>query len=229
MASLRTRAYQALGSERRVEILRALERAADGLGVDAIAQQVGLHVNTVREHLDRLVACGFVTRAPEQRTTRGRPRIVFRAADDLDEALSTSPARDHLVRILVQGYGQPMSVATDAAEEAGRVWARARAAEDDVDGSDEAALAHQIAVLHEHLAELGFEPATTEDGLGVRVQRCPLQDLARDQPEVVCGIHHGVVRGILDGHPGPAVAGTFVPGGPDQVCTLRLEVGCIES
>ena len=44
-----------------------------------LAGRFGLHVNTVRFHLDRLVADGLVARHAEQRTEPGRPRLTFTA------------------------------------------------------------------------------------------------------------------------------------------------------
>ena len=35
------------------------------------------------------------------------------------------------------------------------------------------------------------------DGLDVTMRRCPFADLARESPAVVCGIHRGLVEGVL--------------------------------
>ena len=48
-----------------------------------------------------------------------------------------------------------------------------------------------VHVLEEH----GFEPRA--EGLDVTMARCPFADLARESPEVVCGIHRGLVEGVL--------------------------------
>ena len=39
----------------RLRILQVLRQATEGLGVQELAEQVGLHANTVRFHLERLV------------------------------------------------------------------------------------------------------------------------------------------------------------------------------
>ena len=36
------------------------------------------------------------------------------------------------------------------------------------------------------------------DGLDVTMRRCPFADLARESPAVVCGIHRGLVEGVLE-------------------------------
>ena len=66
--------------------------------VEDVAAEVGLHVNTVREHLDRLVAAGFVASEPEVRTTRGRPRLLYRSVERAAAATLDDRARDHLAR-----------------------------------------------------------------------------------------------------------------------------------
>src|ERR1019366_2666160 len=52
---------------------------AGSLDVRAIAEQVGLHTNTVRCRLDQLMEAGLVESAVQERTTPGRPRLLFRA------------------------------------------------------------------------------------------------------------------------------------------------------
>src|SRR5690606_38641987 len=48
------------------------------------------------------------------------------------------------------------------------------------------------------LADLGFapEPAAATPGR-VRLTRCPLLEVARQYPDVVCAVHLGLVRGAL--------------------------------
>lgn len=90
--------------------------------VDALADEVGLHVNTAREHLDQLVASGFVAREPEQRRTRGRPRLLYRALERAAAVTTDAWAREQLVHVLVAGYGRRLGSAESAAETAGRAW-----------------------------------------------------------------------------------------------------------
>ncbi|MGH3445378.1 MAG: helix-turn-helix domain-containing protein, partial [Nocardioidaceae bacterium] len=58
----------------RLRILQALRQAPDGLGVQELAAQVGLHANTIRFHLEWLVSDGVVQRRVEERNGPGRPR-----------------------------------------------------------------------------------------------------------------------------------------------------------
>jgi predicted ArsR family transcriptional regulator len=47
------------------------------------------------------------------------------------------------------------------------------------------------------LREQGFEPTET-DGT-VRLRNCPFQSVAKDHPELVCGMNLSLARGLLDG------------------------------
>ena len=48
------------------------------------------------------------------------------------------------------------------------------------------------------LEELGFAPSADARLGVVKLHRCPLLQAAHQNPEVVCGVHLGLVRGALD-------------------------------
>jgi predicted ArsR family transcriptional regulator len=49
------------------------------------------------------------------------------------------------------------------------------------------------------LAEQGFEPRV--DGHGISLANCPFHALAREHPELVCGMNLRLLEGVLDGVP----------------------------
>ena len=67
----------ASGGDSRAAVLEFIEAADDVVRVEQIAEAVGLHPNTVRGHLDALLASGRITRVPDQRSTRGRPHWLY--------------------------------------------------------------------------------------------------------------------------------------------------------
>ncbi|MGN6272054.1 MAG: helix-turn-helix transcriptional regulator [Protaetiibacter sp.] len=71
--------YKTLDSLSRINLLHALQTGG-ALTVDELAEQTGLHPNTAREHLHRLVAVGLVRSEPVLRGTRGRPVLRYRAS-----------------------------------------------------------------------------------------------------------------------------------------------------
>ena len=234
--------YRALASSSRVEILHVLQEQGE-LPLDDIARAVRLHHNTVREHLDRLIDAGFVDRKPEHRGTRGRPRMLYKEAAAPGHKSLDSNFRDHFMRILVAGYGTEMESPAAAAQRAGTQWVtKALVAshpgteQPDDDGARSGAAGkpattaasvgeaglRQLAALEVHLDELGLAPEVEVDELTVHLRRCPFIDLARERTEVVCSVHLGVARGILDHEGGPLVAERLDPMVAPSHCILHL-------
>ncbi len=46
------------------------------------------------------------------------------------------------------------------------------------------------------LDEQGFEPEARENE--ILMHRCPFHDLAATHPEIVCGVHRGLIAGALE-------------------------------
>lgn len=229
MGTSRTSAYHALASASRVEILHLLQNEGE-LPVRAIAGAVRLHANTVREHLDRLVAAGYVESRADHRGTRGRPRLLYRAAtapgrESLDENF-----REHLMKILVAGYGAAMESPACTAQEEGSRWAASALEARDRTGGERPGAGRrvaggalrQISALEVHLDELGVAPEVDVQELKVHLRRCPFLGLAQERTEVVCSVHLGVARGILEHEGGPVVAERLEPLVAPNHCILHL-------
>lgn len=125
-------ALGALASLSRLQILRHLQRSGGALTVAEVAAAVGLHVNTTREHLERLVAAAFATRMRQPRRTRGRPRSLYRAVTRPAGASLDAWLRENLVRMLA----------------------------DEV--ADDSAAARQLVALEAHLEDLDLAPEVTD-------------------------------------------------------------------
>jgi hypothetical protein len=57
-----------------------------------------------------------------------------------------------------------------------------------------------LAVLQEALAEAGFEPRfrrRSTKTVEIALRHCPFKDLLEEHGELVCGVHRGLVEGIL--------------------------------
>ena len=54
------------------------------------------------------------------------------------------------------------------------------------------------------LATLGFDPAIVadDDGVTIGFTRCPFEELARANPELVCSLHRGLVEGFVEARHG---------------------------
>jgi len=180
----------------RSQVLSAL-RAADGASsVTDIAQCVGLHPNTARFHLDGLVEQGLAQRETEQREVPGRPRALYRPTAD------TSQTGRRSYRLLAEILSSYLATETaqpgDAARHAGEAWGRflteRPAPFRTVDA--ETATERLVALLD----EIGFAPEAVRapSGPEIRLHKCPFLEVAQEHREVVCAVHLGLMRGVLD-------------------------------
>jgi predicted ArsR family transcriptional regulator len=208
--------HRALAHHRRVELLDLL-RARDGASdAGELADEVGLHINTVRSHLQLLEDAGLVTSETEVRTVRGRPRLLFRATPE-PRPVPDSDYRG-LAAILAGTVAQDPATAADVAVDAGVRWGRqlatTRPAPRDVTVTELA-----VGLLD----ELGFAPRPVAgDPAVIDLTRCPYLAVAEAHPEVVCGVHLGVLRGALAAAGVQGADVSLVPFATPTTCRVSL-------
>lgn len=197
----------------RAEVLNHLRNVAEPVPVADVAASVGLHPNTTRFHLDALAASGLVVREVEQREQPGRPKVLYSAAHPHRE----SHYRD-LAYAMVEHFAGGLEDRSARAEEAGRAWG--------VSLREELETAEPgrepLEVLVAAMTDLGYAPRLAErPGPVVELTPCPYGQLASDNPQVVCQLHLGLVRGLLGpGQPWSAVS--IEPWAEPSLCLLRL-------
>jgi predicted ArsR family transcriptional regulator len=192
-----TARHRALAHASRVQLFEVLQDAPEGLGVTELARQSGLHPNTVRVHLDQLTEVGLVTGETIRSGGRGRPSIRYRANeppdDDRYRLLSSM-----LATAITDGDRDGPS---PAAEAAGRHWGQRLAAASprtDATSDPRRSAPEAVTALFD---QLGFAPAGDDDRLVLH--DCPYRELAEQHPDVICGLHLGMLRGVLDAHGAP--------------------------
>lgn len=83
--------------------------------------------------------------------------------------------------------------------------------------------------MHAVLSSLGFAPrreASRKRGLTYRLCNCPSRDAVRDTPEIVCRLHRGTTRGLLDAIAPETKLASFVPRDPYRAgCLIELRGG----
>jgi predicted ArsR family transcriptional regulator len=184
---------KALGDNTRYAIYLELARSSSPLATAQIADGLGLHPNTVRPHLERMRDVGLLDVVTDARGAVGRPQHRYSLAADAPSLGFEPPAFPTLARMLLRLAAAADLPAADCIE-AGREHGLALAAQRSggLDG---------VNALMEELAILGFDPESVIDDHGATIAftRCPFQDLAEGNPEVVCSLHQGLVAGIVDG------------------------------
>lgn len=200
---------------RRAEVLRLIRSERVGIGVKALSDATGMHENTVRFHLRRLVEEGLVERRPVPAGTPGRPPLLFVAVEGPGHE---GPGNYALIaQVLTQGLADHGLDAVEAATEFGRQWGRTRGAQVAPDlPAGGSTRGQALAAVLQVLEESGFEPdlpAATEDTEGaegtagaedasrsvVQVHNCPFRLLAEEDLAVPCGVHRGIMEGVLEG------------------------------
>jgi predicted ArsR family transcriptional regulator len=194
------------------DVLVDLRRPA---GTEELADRVGLHPNGVRLHLERLLAAGLVVRK-RPRQARGRPRDMWSIAVDARPGRDPPQAYADLGRWLA-GAISPGAQSLRAIEAAGRDVGRRLAA----DAGDRGDTAERR--MHDALASMGFQPRREAGPAGVltyRLCNCPYRDAVHENQPVVCALHRGMTRGLLDTLAPDTELTRFVPGDP-------LAAGCL--
>ncbi|MGW4821281.1 helix-turn-helix transcriptional regulator [Streptomyces sp. NPDC004227] len=211
-------------SPRRGEVLDMLRAAAEPLGVAEAAERIGLHPNTVRFHLDALVAEGVVVRQVEEPSGPGRPRTVYAPRPGMDRRGTRSYRL--LAQILLGQLASQGAGAREAATEAGRAWGGFLV--DPLPPSRPPTAERAAARLVALLDDLGFAPEP-EGGGGagepparIRLRHCPFLELAEEHGQLVCPIHLGLMQGALAELRAPLVATGLEPFAEPDSCLAHL-------
>lgn len=213
-------------NRRREAVLRLVRDASDPLGVAEIAERLGIHANTVRFHLDTLVADGRVDRTKAESGTQGRPPQLYRVAPGMD------PMGERHYRTLAEVLSVTLATDPDPSGrgvEAGRLWGRRHAStvteppnvSRRADTPESGAMVDRLIQM---LEELGFAPdqSTGGDHPQIHLRNCPFLELAVHHTEVVCPIHLGLMQGALDAWDSPLTVERLNPFVAPDRCTAHL-------
>ncbi|HEY7224136.1 MAG TPA: helix-turn-helix domain-containing protein [Micromonosporaceae bacterium] len=207
--------HRALGTESRAAILRLVRSSDSGLTAADVVDHVGLHPSTVRAHLEQLVDAGLLVKARASQGRPGRPAWRYRAA-----VLEPAPGP---YRTLAAALLEHLAAegGTRAAEQAGQAWGRRLAgsmrAGDPIDAAMEA------------LRDLGFNPqrqhppAESADH-EIHLRTCPFLDLVGPQPDTMCALHTGMVRGLMQASGAPRARAVLEPFAAPNACVVRLHL-----
>lgn len=220
----RNRMHGALAAASRLRLLDALRASDRALDARELATICGLHLNTVRFHLQILSEAGLVSSEPDSSGSRGRPRLLY-TPTSLGSTVpgSGEPAGYQLLAtVLAAHWADTPGERAQRAERAGRASARRQgfAARSSTHVTTEDAVA-QVGAL---FAELGFEPELAREGddLQLRLHACPFRAVALEHPEVVCSMHLGLLRGALEAMGAPATTSSLTPFVQPHMCVARI-------
>lgn len=201
----------------RARVLELVDALGGSATSEELAGRLRRHRSGVRVHLERLEAAGLIERrrvrqargrprdlwsiTPAGRSARRRPDPSAELAGWLAGAIPARPDRLREVEAAGRRLGQRLS-----------------------EGDAEVALDDRLARV---FSALGFEPRSrAADGGGVcfELGNCPYRSAVRANQAVVCTLHRGLTRGLLDRVAPQATLRSFVPKDPDRAGCL-IEIG----
>jgi predicted ArsR family transcriptional regulator len=207
----------ALASTQRRRLFELLDAADAPTDAHELAAATGLHVTTVRHHLDVLQRAGLVASHSRRRASVGRPRTVYTAVRNREP--SDYPT---LTRLLAGQLADSPEERAARSEKAGLAWAaELMAGADPAPAADADAAARVVAGM---FRDLGFDPELTGDPRDrqIRLRACPFRAAARANPEVVCSVHRGLLQGTLERLGTPQTTVRLLPFVEPDLCLAHL-------
>ena len=213
---LSARPDEELAQPTRARLFGVLSELRRPAGTEELAERLALHPNGVRVHLERLRKAGLVARE-RTRQARGRPRDMWSIAPDARPGGQPPSAYVDLGRWLARAISA-RKTSLRAVEATGREIGRDLAPEGGACSAEER--------MHAALVSLGFQPKREVDPAGrltYRLCNCPYRDAVGESQQIVCTLHRGMTRGLLDAVSPETKLAAFVPRDPYAAgCEIEL-------
>ena len=215
--------HKALADDTRHRLYRFLRLSGRPVSVRELSVRLSLHPNTLRPHLRRLEEAGLVSAAASKGSSVGRPHTLYAALE-----LEDREGRDHrlladILAALVSG-----ARARERAASIARDWGEYLVGRSVPKPGARKRAGPNLAQLQEALAEAGFDPRfrrRSSRTVEISLRDCPFRDMLDDHRDLVCGIHRGLLEGMLAGSRPPLRLTEFEPLGEHEVCRLVARAG----
>jgi predicted ArsR family transcriptional regulator len=205
-----------LGQRTRRRLFALLADSGGAATTEELATRLGLHPNGVRNHLQRMAEAGVVLRRRAPRP-RGRPRDEWALSPTAIPGGDPPLAYTAIARWLARAIPATPARLREVERE-GREIGRELAPE---------VVSSPRQAIRDSLTALGFQPeiaSQAEDGLSCRLRNCPYRESVRANQDVVCSLHRGLTRGLLDQVAPGATLARFVPHDPERAgCEIDIE------
>ncbi|MFH0411814.1 helix-turn-helix transcriptional regulator [Corynebacterium sp. L4756] len=219
-------------SPKQRKVLDALHEFPQGAKISEIAEMLDSHVNTVRSHLDELIAKDAVQVMPAPIKGRGRPSFMFHVRAPKTETIAEEYVS--LIGVLTSMLVEQEHLTDEAysrALDVGRNWAQTMEKKDPAGaapvgvGTDKDALE----ALFAKLRDLGFDPSApageleSEGGTELELHACPLTVYGNRPHPFVCAVHEGFLGHITDADVDPHLRLELQPLSRPGVCSINLK------
>jgi predicted ArsR family transcriptional regulator len=200
---IEVKAYKALSSKSRMEILKLLYRKP--MSVEEIANKLALRPITIRHHMQSLVESGFVDPVEERGRSVGRPKIYYKMLKE--PPLVSYPKRQYLelTSFIIN------TLRTTSGEAQAKKLLRKTGFEMGVDTVKKLASEHGIGewnlkayeqyFIGGYLEKIGAEPEILEVStrrISYRLHNCLFSEVSMKMPEIMCDtLHEGFHEGLI--------------------------------
>ncbi len=198
------RLVAALGDATRRRVFFTVREADRLMGKDDVAEAVGITRRLAGFHLDKLVEQGFLRAEFQRRTGRtgpgaGRPAKLYALAQAEQDSRLEVKHYDLLAELLLRTMSDrsgedPQAVLERVGYEFGRELGEAErdAGRSPSYSSTTDAVMGVVGVL----TRFGFGASVNEEGR-ITARMCPFEEMAKVDPQRVCGLDRAIWRGVL--------------------------------
>ncbi|QGU07070.1 MarR family protein [Corynebacterium occultum] len=209
-------------SPKQREVLAVLQTYPKGAKAVEIAAELGMHVNTVRGHLEELIAQEAVRTVTAPATGRGRPSLIFQVRVPDNRAVAHEYIS--LIEVLARSLGDsahPDAEAIARAKAIGAQWAIHM----NTTNHEWKGLEEPLNELFHKLREMGYDPHTAEqqeDRAELSLLSCPFIIGEQRPSPFICAIHEGFLQESV-GAQGPMKISIRPFDGPGR-CSVNFQL-----
>jgi predicted ArsR family transcriptional regulator len=213
--------HKVLADDTRYRLYRYLGLSGRPVSIRELAVRLSLHPNTLRPHLRRLEEVGLVqSEVRRGASSVGRPQTLYAVVAG-DAARGRADYR--LLAEILAGVSTGKR-ARERAESLAAEWGRYLVGRGEPRPGTRRPAGRNLAVLQEAMATAGFDPRFRRDAGGdveISMRDCPFRDLLEDHRELVCGVHRGLLEGMLASLNPPHRLDQYAPLVERGICRIR--------
>lgn len=176
----------ALGDPTRHRIFEYLLKSTEPVSVSELTEFTRLNHTGIRQHLEILRRSGLIDELREPPKGRGRPRVLYVASAEARRG--PTKAYERLSLLLLEALTTHNSPRSIGKKEGVRLATELAPKYSD-----------PVRIIHE--AMIGWEFSATvvnnRDFAAIVLNRCPLESAVNLADKTVCGLHIGIIEGIL--------------------------------
>ena len=194
-----------LADPTRYYIYQHIAKRHSEVTVQEIAEIFEIHPNVARLHLTKLEDVNMLISETKKTGKGGRPSRLYRLSDDVIQL--NFPYRDYqlLSKIAMETMFSLGEAGRVALFNTGRLFGK-ELAEQHIkglgSGQEDLSFDHKLSIIKDASTTAGFYPefVTSEDQSAIffKIHNCPFKEIAFEQKEVVCGMHHEFLRGMFN-------------------------------